>query len=135
MNILVGILVTIHGLIHLMYFGHSARLFELQPGMAWPDGSWALAKLLGVEVTRFAAAGACVLAALGFVAGGVALFASFGWWRIVVIGTAIFSTALYVLLWNGRTQGLSNSGLIAIIINLGILVSLLVVRWPHFSFQ
>ena len=41
-RILVSLLVILHGLVHLLYFGQSARLFELQPGMGWPDGSWAV---------------------------------------------------------------------------------------------
>jgi hypothetical protein len=134
MSIFVGILFVVHGLIHLLYFGQSASLFELQAGMNWPDGSWALAGLLGVDATRFVAAGACILAALGFIVGGVALFASFGWWKVIIVASAVFSTALYLLLWDGKMQGLSNSGLIAIVINIAILVSVLILHWPRFSF-
>jgi hypothetical protein len=39
MRIVFGILLLIHGLIHLLYSGQSARRFELQPGMVWPDGA------------------------------------------------------------------------------------------------
>ena len=34
-----GVFIVVHVLIHLFYFGQSRRLFELQPGMVWPDGS------------------------------------------------------------------------------------------------
>jgi hypothetical protein len=41
-RILFGVFVLLHGLVHLLYLGQSARYFELQPGLAWPDGSWAI---------------------------------------------------------------------------------------------
>ena len=68
-----GVFIVVHGLIHLFYFGQSRRLFELQPGMFWPDGSWAFSKHLGNETTRMLASTSCVLAAIGFVTGGIGL--------------------------------------------------------------
>ena len=133
MNILLGLTVAVHGLIHLLYAGQSARRFELRPGMAWPDGSWALSGLLGNETIRTVAAAACVLAGIGFLAGGIALFASQAWWRPVVIGSAAFSTLALVLLWDGKLQALADKGFIAVLINLAILVALLV-RWPRLGF-
>jgi len=69
----IGAFIVLHGLVHLLYFGQSWRLFELQPGMVWPEGSWAFSKLLGVEATRLLASISCVLAALAFVAGGAGM--------------------------------------------------------------
>ena len=134
MNILLGLAVVVHGLIHLLYAGQSARRFELRPGMAWPDGSWALSGLFGNEAVRSLAAVACVLAAAGFLAGGVVLFASQAWWRPVVIGSAAFSTLALLLLWDGKLQALADKGLIAVIINLAILVALLFFSWPRLDF-
>jgi hypothetical protein len=45
-----GIFLVLHGLVHLLYFGQSARYFELKPGMTWPDGAWAFSRLLGVAL-------------------------------------------------------------------------------------
>ena len=42
-----GIFILLHGLVHLLYFGQSARYFEMQQGMVWPDGSWAFSRLFG----------------------------------------------------------------------------------------
>ena len=38
-RIVLGIFMVLHGLVHLLYFGHGLRFFEL-PDLAWPDGSW-----------------------------------------------------------------------------------------------
>jgi hypothetical protein len=133
-RIVVGIFMVLHGLVHLLYFGQARRFFEMQEGLQWPDSSWAFSRLLGQDATRWLAAIACVLAALGFVAGGLAIFAGWTWWRPVVIGSAAFSTAIWILFWNGMLQRLSEQGLIAILINAAILVALLVFGWPDFGF-
>lgn len=134
LNIIVGIFFLLHGLVHLLYSGQSVRLFQLQPGMVWPDGSWAFTTLFGNETTRIIASGACVLAAVGFVAGGILLFTTQPWWQPVTIAAAIFSAAIFILLWDGHLQALANKGLFAILIDVAILVSLLVFRWPSFDF-
>ena len=63
----------LHGVVHLLYAGQSWRLFELRPGMVWPDGAWLLSKLLSNKAVRVAASVSLLLAALGFAAGGVGL--------------------------------------------------------------
>ena len=121
----------LHGLVHLLYFGQSWRLFELQPGMVWPDGSWAFSKLFGNEITRLLASISCVLAAIGFVAGGIGIPVMQTWWRPVVVGSAAFSAVIIVLFWDGVAQKLADKGGIGLLINLAILVALLILRWPH----
>jgi len=134
LRIIVGIFIVLHGLVHWLYFGQSRRLFELQPGMVWPDGSWVLTRLLGTGGTRSLAGILCILAAVGFVAGGIGIFAGQPWWRPVVVGSAVFSSLIYILLWDGMLHGLDNQGGIALIINLAILISTLIFRWPAFAF-
>jgi len=134
LRFIAGIFVVLHGLVHLLYLGQSQRLFELQPGMVWPDGSWAFSRLLGEESTRWLASASCVLAALGFVVGGAGILAGQAWWRPLVVGSAAFSTVMYVLFWDGALQSLDDKGAIGILINAAILVAVLVFRWPDFGF-
>ena len=134
MSIILGIFLILHGLVHLLYSGQSAKLFELQKGMVWPDGSWAFEGLVGNETTRILAIGACILAAVGFVVGGIALFATQSWWRPVIVIVASFSAVIFILFWDGQLQALANKGLFAIIINMAILVALLAFRWPRLEF-
>ena len=129
-----GAFLLLHGLVHLLYFGQSARLFELQPGMIWPDGSWAFPKLLGGPTTRTLAGIFCILAAAGFVIGAAGIFFSQPWWRPVVVASAVFSGILFILFWNGRLQHLDNQGGIGLLIGGAILVAVLVLRWPRFDF-
>jgi hypothetical protein len=99
--------------------------------MVWPDGSWVFEELVGNETTRMLAIGACILAAIGFVVGGIAIFTTQVWWRPVIVTVASFSAVIFILFWDGQMQALANKGLFAILINLAILIALLVFRWPR----
>ena len=133
-NILIGIFFVLHGLVHMLYFGQSAGYFELQPGMVWPDGSWAFSRLLGEAGARNLASALLVLAALGFLLGGIGIFVKQAWWRPVVVATAVFSSVVYLLFWDGGFQHLDNKGGVGILINLAILSALLIFQWPKFEF-
>ena len=133
-GILLGVLFVLHGLVHLLYTGQSLRIFELQPGMYWPDGALAFSKLLEVSTIRTLASVLLVLAAFGFVIGGAAVIFKQAWWRPMIVGVAVFSTLIYLLLWDGGWQSLDNKGFVGILINLAILAALLVFRWPAFDF-
>lgn len=133
-KVIAGVFLLLHGLVHLLYFGHSARFFELQPGLTWPDGSWAFSKLLGDNSTRTLASIFCFLAAIGFVIGGAGVLLDHPWWRTAVILSAAFSGVLYLLFWNGRIQHLDGQGGIGFLIDAAILVAVLVFQWPQFEF-
>jgi hypothetical protein len=133
-RIIVGVFIVLHGLVHLLYFGQSHRHFELQPGLVWPDGSWAFSKLLGDETARLLASASCVLAAIGFVAGGAGMLAGQAWWRPPVVGSVAFSESVLILLWDGRMQRLGQKGAFGVLINGAILVAVLILRWPAFRF-
>lgn len=118
-----GLFIVLHGLVHLLYFGQSWRLFELQAGLVWPDGSWAFSKLLGDKVTRWLASISCVVAAIGFVAGGTGVLLVQPWWRPVVVGSAAFSALSFLLFWDGKMQKLHDKGGIGVLINIAIVVA------------
>jgi hypothetical protein len=130
MRFVFGVFIVLHGLVHLLYFGQSARYFELKPGMVWPDGSWAFSKLLGNEAVRNLASISLILVAVGLIVGGVGILASQAWWRPMVVGVAAFSSLVYILFWNGRMQNLDGQGAVGILIDIAILLAVLIFRWP-----
>jgi hypothetical protein len=134
LRIIIGVFMALHGLVHLLYMGQSQRCFELQPGMAWPDGAWALTRIAGEAGTRWLASVACGLAAAGFVVGGIAILAGQPWWRPVVVAAAAFSMGIWLLFWDGSVKHLANQGSIAILINVAILLAVLILHWPDFGF-
>ena len=125
LHIILGVFFILHGLVHLLYAGQSLKMFELQSGMVWPDGSWAFKGLFGEKAVRVLGGILCLLATDGFVIGGVLLLLSQAWWRPVTTGSAIFSALVFIFLWDGKMQALHNKGLIGILINVAILIIVL----------
>jgi hypothetical protein len=134
MRFIFGIFILLHGLVHLLYFGHCLRYFVLKPGMVWPDRSWVFSRLLGDQAARNLAGILLILAAIGLEVGGLGILTSQTWWRPVVAGAAIFSSVVFILFWNGRIQNLDGQGVVAIFINMALLVAILILRWPQLGF-
>ena len=130
MRYMFGVFIVLHGLVHLLYLGQSARYFELKPGMVWPDGSWAFSRVLGDEAARKLASISLILAAIGLVVGGIGILVGQAWGRPVVVGAAAFSSVVYILFWNGGMQNLDGQGGIGLLINTAILLAVLILRWP-----
>ncbi len=133
-KILFGIFIVLHGIVHLLYFGQSARYFELQPGMIWPDGSLVFSKNLGVSANRTVASICLVLAAVGFVASGVGILTGQPWWRPMLVGSAVFSSVIFILFWDGVVQSLDDKGGVGLLINLAVLAALFIFQWLDFNF-
>ncbi|MBD3414472.1 MAG: hypothetical protein GF421_08595 [Candidatus Aminicenantes bacterium] len=123
---LIGIFMVLHGMVHGLYFGQSIRLFELRPGMVWPDGSWAFSRLLKNKAIRFLAGVSCLLADIGFVAGGVGVLMKWSFWSPVAIVTSIFSSLIFIIFWDGKLNKLNDKGGLAILINAAILTAIFV---------
>ncbi len=130
MAILLGIFLTLHGLVHLLYAGQSWRLFELRSGMLWPDGSWLFSALLDNGPTRYLASISLALAALSFVVGGLGLVFGLAWWRPATVGATVFSAAILLVLWNGKFQAMDDQGGVGLLINLAILGMVFLLKWP-----
>ncbi|MBI5033280.1 MAG: hypothetical protein HZB51_22400 [Chloroflexi bacterium] len=130
MRFILSVFIVLHGLVHLLYFGQSARYFELKPGMVWPDGSWLFSRFLENEAVRNLASISLILASLGLIVGGVGILANQDWWRPIVVGVTAFSSLVYILFWNGKLQNLDGQGMVGILIDIAILLAVLIFRWP-----
>ena len=128
LRILAGIFVILHGLVHLWYVTLSARLVEYKPDMGWTGESWLPTDLIGDSAARVLASGLYALAAIGFVVGGIGLLARQDWRGAVLAGSAVLSTAIIVLFWDGNTSMLIQKGLIGVLINLGVLLALVALK-------
>jgi len=129
-KILVSVFLALHGLVHLLYFAQSARIFELKPGMTWPTSSWAFSKVLGDNATRTFASTFCVLVAAGFLMGAVGLLSSQSWWQRPVVASAGVSAVLFILCWNGQLRNIDGQGAVGLFLDALILISILIFRWP-----
>jgi hypothetical protein len=133
-RVLFGIFVVLHGLVHLWYVVLSQRLVEFQADMGWTGESWIFSPLFGDDTTRWLATVLYGLATLGFVAGGIGVFAHQEWWRPLVIGSAAVSAVAVLLFWDSGLQLLVQKGLIGFLINVAFLVALVAFRWPSTNF-
>lgn len=124
LRVLSGIFITLHGLVHLWYVVLSQEWIEFEPDMGWTSQSWLLSGLLEETVTRSLAGVIFMLATVAFVVSGIGIFAQADWWRTALLSSAIFSSASVLLYWDGSLEMIVEKGLIALLINVGIIIVL-----------
>jgi hypothetical protein len=125
-RIFIGVFLILHGLVHLWYFTLSQRLFPFQPEMGWTGKSWLLTNILGEYTTRLLAGLLFVLAAAGFVAGGLGYLIQMDWSITVLIVSAVLSAVTTFVFWDGSSQYIVQKGLLGFFIDAGILLWLMV---------
>jgi hypothetical protein len=119
--------IVLHGLVHVLYFGLSQGYFTLDtPIGGWPERSWALAGLLTPPATRAVASTLYLLATALFVVSGAAIIVRANWWSAMLVGAALFSSAVVVLFWDGKMRQLPDKGFVGVLINVVVLA---VVYW------
>ena len=126
-RLVIGLFLILHGLVHLLYVALSRKLVELdQPLVGWPERSWAFARVLPANATQTLASGLYLVATALFVLSGIGYLAEASWWQPLLIGTAIFSSALPLIFWDGQWQRLPDKGFVSVVINVVILVVIFV---------
>lgn len=125
MNVLIGIFIFLHGLVHLWYLTLSQRLVEFKPEMGWTGSSWLLSNFLGDSTTRSLASVLYLLATIAFVVSSIGIFTRAEWLHPVLLGSVVLSSSILILFWDGSTQMLVQKGLIGLLINIAILIAIL----------
>jgi hypothetical protein len=116
--------------VHAIYVGQARRLYQVEAGATWPDGSWALSRVWGDTVTRWMVAVVFALVATAFAVAGVALLLRAPWWAPMATSAAVASAVVLVLAWNGGLRGVAVQGAYALPIDAAIVALALVLRWP-----
>lgn len=122
--ILAGIFLILHGLVHLWYVVLAYQLVEFQPDMGWTGKSWILSSFLNEKVVRSAAGALFALAALAFVFSGIGFLANAGWARPLILLSAILSSLVILIFWDGSSKLLVQKGILGFLINVVILLVL-----------
>jgi len=123
---IVAIFLILHGLTH--------SIMALVPNPNAPDagvatffsgiGSW-LFTGLSESASKTIATTLAVIATLGFVAAGLALFGilvPFDWWRILAIASAVVSLLLVVIFWDPYL-------IVGLLIDAAVLATLIFTNW------
>lgn len=95
--------------------------------MVWPDRSWIFSKFLSVKALRSLASITFLLAAFGFITGGVGILLSLNWELTIVFGAAVFSSLVFILFWDRKLQKLDDQGGIGVLINIAIIFTVLII--------
>jgi hypothetical protein len=125
-----GLIVILHGLVHLWPFVLSQGLVEYKPEMGWTGESWLLTRMMGDDATRIAASVLYALATVLFVGSGVGIVGRTEWWRTVVLASSVFSGVVILVFWDGRGGQLVEKGLVGFLIDVAIVILVVVANWP-----
>jgi hypothetical protein len=127
LRLAVAVFLVLHGLVHLWYVVLSQGWVEVEDAMGWNGQSWLLSDLLAEGTILSLASVLYVLVAVGFLAGGVGYGLSQDWATPVLVGAAVLSTVVLVVMWDGRFDLLVEKGFVGVAINVAV-VALLVFR-------
>ena len=120
-----GIFYILHGLVHLLYMGHSFHYFELEKGFDWPNNSKLLDNVFSLQIKKKIAGVLCVIAAIFFVMSGICVLTGHHWHYQTIIAAVITSTVLFIAFWDGSRRKLHTQGGVAIMLNMLILIYML----------
>lgn len=122
---LFGIFLILHGIVFFLYAGQSLRLFELKPGMTWPDNSLLCSNLCNEKVLRVITALLCALFGTTFIFAAIILIFEIPLWFNAVIYSSISSTLVYIIMWDGKTANIKDQGGIGITLNFFLIILLI----------
>jgi hypothetical protein len=130
MQIIIGIFVILHGLVHMWYVTLSQRWVEFQADMGWTGKSWLLSNLMGQSLVNNIATIFYGLATVLYLVVGIGLLAKQNWVQSWMIGASAFSILTIFIFWDGNFSLLVQKGLLGFLISAGFLIAALVFNWP-----
>jgi hypothetical protein len=122
---LAGLVILLHGLVHLWFAALARGLVAFKPKMGWSGKSWLVTGMIGDSATRSIAAVMLVIVTAGLSVGGVAFAAHQSWSRPLLLISAGLSAATLLLFWDGSMQLIVQKGLIGLTLDLAIIIGLL----------
>ena len=124
------IFILLHGLVHMWYVTLARQWVPFEPEMGWTGNSWLLSSTFGDTTIRSLATVLYSIAALSFVVAGAGVLARADWWATVLVGAAVVSSVTIFLFWDGSFDMVVQKGMVGLLINIVLLISLLIFNWP-----
>lgn len=123
-----GFVLALHGLVHAWYVVLSRDWVEYEEAMGWNGESWLLTRALPQELVLDVASVLYVVVAVGFVVGGLGYALAQEWATSVLVASAVLSSVVIVLMWDGRFDQLTEKGAIGVLVNAVVLGWMLVLQ-------
>lgn len=117
-----SIVIILHGLVHIWYLLLMSKVVKYQPDMGWTGASWLLPGSPENAVIRISGILLYGLASLLFIISGISLMAGSSITVRLLIISALLSSLLILVFFDGQFNMLVQKGLIGLIINLVIIV-------------
>lgn len=128
MNILYGIFIGLHGLVHFWYVTLSQGWVEFEPDMGWTGQSWLLSGLFKQGAVNSIASAAYSTAAVLLVAAGLGLLAKTDWASSLLLASAIVSAIVILAFWDGSMSLIVQKGGLGLLINLAVIGAVTLLR-------
>jgi hypothetical protein len=125
LHVLIGILITLHGLVHIWYIVLARQIVPFKPELGWTGRSWLFTDRIGDARTRGLASILLLLPTLGFAAGGIGYIFDQPWSPLLLAVTAGLSTLVFLLLWDGDPKLPAEKGLVGVLINAALTAGVL----------
>jgi len=127
-NILIGILLIIHGLISGMFLFY-VKTPDKNDYFGWSRKSWFLDRFLGSNIIKIVGLILWIIIIIGFVLSGILILSKLEIWRIIAIIASFVSLFAYLLFWTELNPKPINF-IIGPGVALGNIIALLIVNWP-----
>lgn len=127
-----SLFIVLHGLVHLLYLAWSQGRLLPEEGFEFTGESWLFTNLLGPQTTRTLGMILFAVTALLFVAAGIGLATRQGWAPNWLAISAIVSSLVILVMWDGKLTALDQKGFIGALINIAIVVGIYIFKYPAF---
>jgi hypothetical protein len=116
-RIIIGIYLVIHGICHLVGFVVPWKIATLKEE---PYKTTLLTGALDIGDAGIRVVGILwLVASVGFIAGGIGVFANINWWRNLILGLSIFSLVLCVFGLPGAKIGILANAVLLVYLMVG----------------
>lgn len=127
-DIIIGILLILHGLIFTMFLVY-VKLPEEDQYFGWSRKSWLLDRILGEKIIKITGLFLWSLVIVGFIVSGIVLFTGNEVWSLIAIITSFVSLLPFLLFWPDL-EPKPKYFIVGPIVAVGIIIALLIFQWP-----
>lgn len=121
-RVISGVIIILHGLVHLWYVILSFGIVKYQAEMGWTGESWLFSRLLSKSTLDTTAGILFIASSILFVVSGIGVIANLSIYPRILLVSALFSSIVILSFWDGESNLLVQKGVIGLLLNLLIIL-------------